>query len=78
MQRLGNWGAAAALYGLSMSSEETPVAAFRMGECLAALRQRDNALEVLQIAYDLCRGDEHYRALQDRVDLAIRQLESSN
>ena len=63
-----DWGACAmraGLYGLSLLCEEMPVTLFRLGECLTALGEGEQARRVFEELIESCRGRDEYRGLQD-------------
>ncbi|GAA4337418.1 hypothetical protein GCM10023165_15410 [Variovorax defluvii] len=76
-QRLAIFNVAAMLYCLSLQQQRTPTTLYRLGECLAGLGQAETALRFFDSAFDLARGEEHYRQLQDHATQAIERLRST-
>ena len=76
-QRLAIFQVAAVLYGLSLQQERTPTAMYRLGECMAGLGQAETAIRFFDMAFDMARGDEQYRQLQDHAMEAIERLRST-
>ena len=74
LQRLGRMREAAGLFGLSLLCEEMPVTLFRLGECLSALGEREQARRVFEETVERCRGQDDYRSLQDAAVASLRTL----
>lgn len=65
LQKLQRHREAVALYLLALKQDASHVpAAFRMGECCAALGENDAARQAYEHVLALSRGDERYRELQ--------------
>lgn len=75
MQRLALYSDAAQLFSICMVLEENgAAAAFRMGECLAAMDFMDLADKAFDAALALSRGDPNARELQDMVFAAMQMF----
>jgi len=66
MQRLGFFHTGGRFYQQTFSLRKVPVAMYRLGECLAALGEKEEALKAFNTTFDMCRGREELRHLQDR------------
>lgn len=76
-QRLAVFDVAAVLYGLCLQQQRKPIVMYRLGECLAGLGRGDEAIRLFDAAFDLARGDDACRGLQDAAMQAIGRLRSS-
>ena len=54
LHRLERWSEAAAMYGLSLQARPTPIAAYRLGECLVEEGRDELALQCFAAVEELC------------------------
>ncbi|WP_076998611.1 hypothetical protein [Variovorax sp. KK3] len=76
-QRLAIFNIAAVLYGLSLQQNRTPTSMYRLGECMAGLGQPETAIRFFDGAFDIARGDDSFRHVQDLAMQAIERLRST-
>lgn len=75
LQRMGKEPDAALLYAICLELDSThAAAAYRLGECLEAMRYVREAMEAYARAVDICRGQFHYARLQDMAQARMDQL----
>lgn len=77
-QQLEQFKIAILLYIQSMAQVQTPPALFGIGQCMAGLKQTTLAIRAFEEAFDLARGQEQYRFVQDHAENAIRELSSAS
>lgn len=75
-QRLAAFDVALVLYGICMHQHKEPVVMYRLGECLAGLGRTDEAVRFFDAAFDMARGGDQYRTLQDAAQQAIARVRS--
>lgn len=78
LQRLGDFRHALGMFGASLFVEQMPVTVFRLGECLAASGEREQAHRAFHETVELCRGNDDWRELQDRAARACVQYGPAN
>jgi tetratricopeptide (TPR) repeat protein len=76
-QRLAAFDAAVVFYEMCLQEHRAPVVMYRLGECLAGLGRADEAIRLFDAAFDLARGVDQYRSLQDAAEQAIDRLRST-
>lgn len=76
LQRTGMEPDAALFYAICLELDSGhAAAAYRLGECLEAMRYVREAMEAYSRVVDICRGQFHYAALQDMAQARIDQLD---
>jgi predicted Zn-dependent protease len=76
LQRLGMHGPAATLFGMSaMGPRASPVAAYRLGECLVALELPDEAQQAFSACLALGRSADAAHDLMRRCEQVLDQLQ---
>jgi tetratricopeptide (TPR) repeat protein len=76
LQRTGMEPDAALFYAICLELDgANAAAAYRLGECLEAMRYGREAMEAYARAVEICRGQFHYAELQDMAQARIDQLE---
>lgn len=75
LQRTGMEPDAALLYAICLERDSAhAAAAYRLGECLEAMRYVREAIEAYTKAVDICRGQFHYAGLQDMAQARLDQM----
>lgn len=75
LQRLKMHAPAASLFGMAaIGTGALPAAAYRMGECLVALGQPDDARQAFSACQELCRSTDRGHDLMQACEQALEQL----
>lgn len=75
LQRTGNEPDSALFYAICLELDSAhAAAAYRLGECLEAMRYPREAMEAYTRAIDICRGQFHYAGLQDLAQARMDRL----
>jgi tetratricopeptide (TPR) repeat protein len=77
-QRLAAFDVAVVFYEMCLQQHKEPIVMYRLGECLAGLGKADEAVRLFDAAFDLSRGADHYRSLQDAAEQAIARVRSTH
>lgn len=77
-QRLAAFDVAVVFYEMCLQQHKEPVVVYRLGECLAGLGKTDEAVLLFDAAFDLSRGADQYRSLQDAAEQAIARVRPTN
>lgn len=75
-QRLAAFDVALVFYEMCLQEHRAPIVVYRLGECLAGLGRADEAIRLFDTAFDMARGADQYRSLQDAAEQAINRLRS--
>ncbi len=68
---------AAGFYGMCLLQAQTPTTLFRLGECLAGMGKAEEAVQLFDAAFDMARGDDQYRHVQDAAMQAVERVRST-
>lgn len=77
-QRLAAFDVAVVFYEMCLQQHKEPIVMYRLGECLAGLGKADEAVRLFDTAFDLSRGADQYRSLQDATEQAIARVRSTH
>ncbi|MGK6310055.1 hypothetical protein [Variovorax sp. DT-64] len=76
-QRLAAFEVAVVFYEMCLQEHRARIVTYRLGECLAGLGRADEAVRLFDAAFDMARGVDQYRSLQDAAEQAIDRLRSA-